>query len=54
LVIVLWRINFKSIPSMEENWCRHSCYSCLVAEKNRITKKFVWDWTLDIQSVVFI
>jgi len=34
LVIVLWRINFKSIPSLEELWCRHGCYSCLVAETN--------------------
>jgi len=32
LVVVLWRINFKSIPSLEEHWCWHSCYSCLVAE----------------------
>ena len=32
LVIVLWRINFKSITSLEEQWCRHSCYSWLVAE----------------------
>jgi len=32
LVIVLWRINFKSIPSLEEHRCRHSCYCCLVTE----------------------
>ena len=32
LVIVLRRINFKSISSLEENRCRHSCYFCLVVE----------------------
>jgi len=32
LVIVLWRINFKSITSLEEQRCRHICYSCLVTE----------------------
>ena len=31
-VIVLWRINFKFIPSLTEHRCRHDCYSCLVAE----------------------
>jgi len=34
LVIFLWRSNFKSIPSLEEPWCRHRCCSCLVAETN--------------------
>jgi len=32
MVIVVWRINFKSIPSMKEHRCRHSYFSCLVAE----------------------
>jgi hypothetical protein len=32
MVIVLWRINFKSISSLEEYGCRHSCCFCLVAE----------------------
>jgi len=32
MVIVLWRINFKYIPSLKEHCYRHSCYSCLVAE----------------------
>ena len=32
LVIVLWRSNFKSIPSLEEHWCMHSCCSCPVAD----------------------
>jgi len=35
LVIVLWRINFKSIPSLEEHWCRHNCCSCPVADKKQ-------------------
>ena len=30
-VIVLWRINFKCIPSLEGHWCRRGCFSCLVA-----------------------
>jgi len=32
MVIVLWRINFKCIPSWKEHYCRHRCYSCLDAE----------------------
>ena len=35
LVIVLRRINFKSIQSLEEHWCRHSCFSCPVADTNQ-------------------
>jgi len=35
LVIVLWRSNFKSIPSLEEHWCRYSCCSCPVADTNQ-------------------
>jgi len=35
LVIVLRRINFKSIPSLEEHWCRHSCCSCPIADTNQ-------------------
>jgi len=31
MVIVLWRINFKFIPSLKGHYCRHSCFSCLVA-----------------------
>jgi len=38
LVIVLWRIIFKTIPSMKEHRCRHSCYSCLVAGKNIVVE----------------
>jgi len=32
MVIVLWRINFKSIPSLKGHWCRHSCCSCPIAD----------------------
>jgi len=35
LLIVLRRINFKLIPSLEEHWCRHSCFSCPVADTNQ-------------------
>jgi len=35
LVIVLRRINFKSIPSLEEHWCRHNCFSCPIADTNQ-------------------
>ena len=35
MVIVLWRINFKSIPWMREHFCRQSCYSCLVAKHHQ-------------------
>jgi len=35
LVIVLRRINFKSIPSLEKHWCRHSCCSCPIADTNQ-------------------
>jgi len=35
LVVVLRRINFKTIPSLEEHWCRHSCCSCLIADTNQ-------------------
>ena len=38
MVIVLRRINFKSIPSLEEHWCMHSCYSCLVADTDRVVE----------------
>jgi len=34
LIIVPRRINFKSIPSLEEHWCKHSCFSCPVADTN--------------------
>jgi len=33
--IVLWRINFKSIPCMREHFCRQSCYPCLVAKHDQ-------------------
>jgi len=35
MVIVLWRINFKSIPCMREHLCRQSCYPCLVAKHDQ-------------------
>jgi len=35
MVIVLWRINFKSIPCMREHFCRQSCYPCLVAKHDQ-------------------
>jgi len=35
IVIVLWRINFKSIPWMREHFCRPSCYPCLVAKHDQ-------------------
>ena len=35
MVIVLWRINFKSIPRLEEHWCGHSFFSCPVADTNQ-------------------
>jgi len=35
LVIVLRRINFKSIQSLEEHWCRRSCCSCPIADTNQ-------------------
>lgn len=35
MVVVLWRINFKSIPIVKEHRCRQSCiqelFSCLIA-----------------------
>jgi len=33
--IVLWRINFKSIPYMREHFYRQSCYPCLVAKHDQ-------------------
>jgi len=38
LVIVLWRSNFKSIPSLEEHLCRHSCCSCTSRHKDRVVE----------------
>jgi len=35
MVIVLWRINFKSIPCMKEHFCRQGCYRCLVAKHDQ-------------------
>jgi len=35
MVIVLWRINFKSIPCMREHFCRQICYPCLVAKHDQ-------------------
>jgi len=35
LVIVLRIINFKSIPSLEEHWCRHNCCSCPIADTDQ-------------------
>jgi len=35
MVIVLWRINFKTIPFMKEHFCRQSCYPCLVAKHDQ-------------------
>ena len=34
-LVILQRINFKSIPSLEEHWCRHSCCSCPIADTNQ-------------------
>jgi len=41
MVIVLWRINFKSIPYMKEHFCRQSCYRCLVAKHDQVVEKVV-------------
>jgi len=30
MIIIVWRINFKFFPSLEEHWCRHSYFSCPV------------------------
>ena len=49
LVIVLWMINFKSIPSLEEHWCRHSCCSCPVAN----TKQSSGDSGCTLHTIVF-
>ena len=38
LVIVLWRINFKFIPSLEEHRCRHNCFSCTSRHKNIVVQ----------------
>ena len=35
MVIILLRINFKSIPCMREHFCRPSCYPCLVSKHNQ-------------------
>jgi len=35
LVIVLRRINFKSIPSLEKHWCRNNCCSCSIVDTNQ-------------------
>ena len=35
MVIVLWRINFKSIPWMREHFYKQSCYLCLVAKHDQ-------------------
>ena len=35
MVIVLWKINFKSIPCMKEHFCRQSCYPYLVAKHDQ-------------------
>jgi len=35
LVIVLRRINFKTILSLEEHWCRHSCCSGPIADTDQ-------------------
>jgi len=35
LVIVLRRINFKTIPSLKKHWCRHNCCSCPIADTNQ-------------------
>ena len=35
MVIVLWRINFKSIPCMREHFCRQSCYPCPFAKHDQ-------------------
>ena len=32
------RINFKSIPSLEEHCCRHSCCSCTSRHKNGVVE----------------
>jgi len=48
MVIVLWRINFISISTMKEHRCRHSCYSCLVAE----TKQSSGDSGCTVRTIV--
>jgi len=35
MVIVLWRINFKSIPCMREHFYKQSCYPCLVVKHDQ-------------------
>ena len=49
LVIVLWRINFKSIASLEEHCCRHSCCSCPIAD----TKQSSGDSGCTLRTIVF-
>ena len=39
MVIVLWRINFKSIPCMREHFCRQSCYPYLVAKHDQRSRE---------------
>ena len=45
----------KRLPMLKHNWKRLLCLSTTSRDfySNRITKKIVWGWTLDIQSVVF-
>jgi len=38
LIIVLWRINFKFIPSMEKRRCRHNYCSCTSIHKNKVVE----------------
>jgi len=50
LVIVLWRMNVKSIACMEEHRCRHSCCSCTSRHKNRVVEIVVVHF---VQFVLF-
>jgi len=47
-VIVLWRINFKFIPSLKGHWCRHRCFSCPVAD----TKESSGDSGFTVRTIV--
>ena len=48
LVIIIRRINFKSISSLDEHWCRHSCCSCPIAD----TKQSSGDSGCTLRTIV--
>ena len=48
LVFVLRRINFKSILSLEEHWCMHSCCTCPIAD----TKQSSGDSGCTLRTIV--